>query len=98
MRNGWFIGNFDPNILKTDQFEVGYLKHPKGQKWGVHFHEKLSEYNYLIKGKMTINNREINPGDLFIFRPDVPVDPVFLEDCELICVKVPSVPGDKVII
>jgi len=39
MFRGWFVGNFEPSIYKTDQFEVGVLFHSKGEKWPNHFHK-----------------------------------------------------------
>lgn len=98
MKNGWFIGNFEPSILKTKDFEVGVLHHHKGEVWPKHKHEYLEEYNYLLSGKMLINNCILNAGDLFVFEREEIADPIFLEDCIVIVIKVPSVPGDKVII
>jgi len=98
MKGGWFIGDFEPSILKTKDFEVGILRHHKGEVWPKHKHEHLEEYNYLLSGKMRIHNTEINAGDLFVFEREEIADPVFLEDCIVVVVKVPSVPGDKVII
>ena len=31
MTRGWFIGNFEPSVYKTKDFEVGYLTHNKGE-------------------------------------------------------------------
>jgi quercetin dioxygenase-like cupin family protein len=93
---GWFIGNFDPSILKTDQFEVGLLTHTKGEKWPTHYHAQHTEYNLLIKGKMVICNEVINEGEIFILEPYEVADPDFVEDCLILCIKHPSVPGDKI--
>ena len=92
---GWFIGNFEPSILKTDQFEVGVLTHVKGEVWAKHYHKIGTEYNLLLKGHMTICGQEIHEGEIFILEPDEVADPVFLEDCSVLCIKTPSVPGDK---
>ena len=37
----------------------------------------------------------INQGDIFIFEQYDVADPIFLEDCELIVVKTPSIQNDK---
>jgi len=95
MWRGWFIGNFEPSLLKTDQFEVGLLTHKKGEVWPKHYHEIATEYNLLIEGSMTIAGEEIKPGDLFVFEPGEIADPVFHEDCQVLCVKTPSLPKDK---
>lgn len=98
MYRGWFIGDFKPSVYNTDQFEVGYLCHKKGEKAIVHFHEQVLEINLLIKGKIKFNDVIITPGEIFIFKPQEISDPEFLEDCEIICVKTPSLPKDKIIV
>lgn len=97
MTRGWFIGNFEPSIYKTQNFEVGYLTHNKGEKWPIHYHEKMTEINVLIKGKMKLNDKIINEGDIFTFVPYGVADPEFIEDCKVLCIKVPSVINDKVV-
>ena len=47
MWRGWFIGNFEPSILKTENFEVGLLSHRKGEVWPKHYHAVATEYNLL---------------------------------------------------
>lgn len=97
MNSGWFVGGFEPTAYYTKDFEVNYRVHPKGQEWPTHYHTDVTEINLLIKGKMTIQNKELNGGDIFIIEPWEITDPVFLEDCEIICVKTPS-KNDKVIV
>ena len=92
---GWFIGNFEPSILKTEQFEVGVLTHAKGEVWPEHYHKVGTEYNLLLKGQMIICGETIHEGEIFILKPNEIADPVFLEDCVVLCIKTPSLPGDK---
>ena len=98
MHRGWFIGDFEPNVFRTKNFEVGYLKHSKGEKWDYHYHAKSKEINYLAKGSLKINGKEIHIGQVFVFEPYSVSVPEFLEDCEIVCVKVPSLPDDKIIL
>ena len=95
MTRGWCIGDFSPSILKTELFEVGYLKHSKDEMWPAHLHKKADEYNILIKGKMTINNETIEKGDIFVVPKGMLTSAKFLEDCEILCIKVPSNTKDK---
>lgn len=95
MWRGWFIGNFEPSILKTENFEVGLLTHKKGEVWPRHYHAIATEYNLLISGSMTICGDLISPGTIFVLEPNEIADPVFHEDCQVLCVKVPSIKGDK---
>ena len=95
---GWFIGNFDPVVHKTDQVEVAYQTHEAGEHHDIHYHKKSREYNYLIRGKMVINEQELNAGDIFILEPYEVSEPTFLTDVELIVVRVPSIKGDKYVV
>jgi quercetin dioxygenase-like cupin family protein len=95
MWRGWFIGDFEPSVLKTSDFEVGVLTHKKDEVWPEHYHKVATEYNVLLEGSMTIQGELIEPGDIFIFEPNEVADPKFHEDCTVLCVKTPSVKGDK---
>jgi hypothetical protein len=95
MTRGWFIGDFDPSILKTKDFEVGILSFPKGHRKPPHYHKIATEYNVLISGTFTTNGITLNPGDIFVIETEEIVDPIFHEDCLILCVKVPSTPKDK---
>jgi len=98
MKGGWYVGDFEPAAYKTSDFEVCYKKHPAGEKWDVHYHKHAIEVNYLVRGKMKIQETILNEGDIFILYPWEIADPTFLEDCEVVVVKSPSVPGDKIIV
>jgi hypothetical protein len=98
MTRGWFIGDFEPSIIRTKAFEVGILTHKKDEDWGEHYHKIATEYNILLKGKMSINGTVLNEGDIFILEPMETALPIFMEDCVVLCVKVPSVIGDKYLV
>ena len=92
---GWVIGDFEPSILRTKDFEVGLLTHKKNEKWPAHYHKESIEYNILVTGKMTIQGKELNNGDVFIFQKGEIADPIFHEDCIRVVIKAPSLPYDK---
>jgi quercetin dioxygenase-like cupin family protein len=94
-QGGWLVGNFDSAIAKSKECEVCYKFHNKGQRWPTHIHKIATEINYLIRGRMIVGGKELHAGHVFIIRPYEKADPQFLEDCELIVIKMPSVPGDK---
>ena len=64
----------------------------------MHYHEKLTEINLLIEGKMILNDLELNKGDIFIIDKNEIAAPIFLENCHIIVIKIPSVIGDKIIL
>lgn len=94
-KGGWFIGNFLPAVLHTSMFEVCYKRHTKGEVWPVHYHKIATEYTILVHGKLIMNGKLIEPNTIIIMNPYEIAEPEFLEDCEVLIVKVPSVPGDK---
>jgi quercetin dioxygenase-like cupin family protein len=98
MVGGWFVGNFEPTVYKTSEFEVCFKEHTAGEKWDKHYHKLGTEINYLVEGKMIIQNKELNTGDIFIIYPNEIADPIFLEDCKVLIVKTPSITGDKYVI
>lgn len=95
MKRGWFIGDFCPSVLRTKEFEVAVLTHKKNENWPTHYHKLATEINLLLKGKMSINEININQGDIFVIEPNEVSSPFFHEDCEILCIKTPSVIGDK---
>lgn len=98
MFRGWYVGNFEPSAFKTTDFEAGYLLHKKGEQWDVHYHKYMTEVNFLVKGKMILNDIELNEGDIFLIDKNEIACPIFLEDCYIFVLKIPSVPGDKIIL
>jgi len=95
MKGGWFIGDFEPTAYRTPDCEVAYVKHYKNQEWEKHFHKIATEITYIIRGKIKINDEVFSPGDIFVIEPNEIADPKFLEDSDVIVVKVPSNTNDK---
>jgi hypothetical protein len=95
---GWIIGDFEPSLLKTSDFEVGILQHSKNEFWAPHVHKVVTEYNVLISGLLLLNDYLIHPGDIFVIKPGELSTPKFLEDCTILVIKTPSIPSDKYII
>jgi quercetin dioxygenase-like cupin family protein len=97
-KGGWFIGDFEPTLLKTKDFEIAVHHYEAGQVHGKHYHAIATEYNYLVSGSMKIQNTALSAGDLFVLEPNEIADPIFLENCVVVIVKTPSVPGDKYLV
>jgi hypothetical protein len=96
--NGWFVGSFKPTIHNTENFEVGFKKHKKGEFVEPHYHKIATEINLLVRGKMIIQDTELNSGDIFILKPYEIANPIFLEDSEILVIKTSTGINDKFII
>lgn len=94
-KQGWFAGNFEPTAFRSTDFEVGYRTHKKGEVCDTHYHKVGTEINLLVKGSMTLQGVTLKSGDVFIIYPFEITDPIFHEDCSIVVVKTPSLPGDK---
>jgi hypothetical protein len=91
---GWFVGNFEPSLLKAD-FEVGVAKHTAGEFHQDHFHKKSLEINVVLEGRMKINGEEFGPGDIFILYPYEVSQAEFLTDVTIVIVRDKSDSSDK---
>ena len=95
---GWFIGDFEPSILKNSGVELAVMHKTKGDVVNdFHYHENCIEINVLIKGKLNINNKLIQENEIFVFNKYVPSIYEFLEDCTFVVFKNKPSNSDKVI-
>lgn len=97
-KGGWFIGAFKPSLLPTKQFEVGFKRHRAGGVWRAHYQKVATEYNLLVRGRLAIGRQHFHDGDIFVVKPGQIVFPIFVSDCDVVVVKVPSLPGDKTVV
>jgi quercetin dioxygenase-like cupin family protein len=95
---GWLIGDFEPSIMRSKEFEVCIAYHQMGEYSPAHFHTKSEEINVVLSGQLTVNGRNLMAGDIFWYHKNEPSDVSFLADTSLLVVRVPSAPGDKVIL
>jgi hypothetical protein len=95
---GWFVGNFPQAAFQTDACEVSYKYHHKGESWPMHYQEKIIEVNLMVRGQMKMQDKILLSGDIFIIYPYEIADPEFITDCEVVCVKIPGITNDKVVV
>jgi len=96
MFKGWFIGNFEPSLCKTNDVEVAVKKYNKGDYEERHYHKIATEYTLIISGRVKMNNREYQVGDIIIIEPNESTDFECLEDNTInVVVKLPGANNDK---
>lgn len=93
--NGWFIGAFSPTLKHTKDVEIAHHFYRKDFKAVPHTHKVATEYNYVVDGDLVVSGKRLGKGDIFVYEPNEVADVIFLEDTNLIIVKLPSLPGDK---
>lgn len=96
MIKGWFIGNFEPSLCKTNDVEVAVKKYNKGDFEDKHYHKIATEYTLIISGRVRMNNKEYKEGDIIIMQPYETTDFECLEDNTInVVVKLPGANNDK---
>lgn len=95
MVNGWFVGDFTPAVHRTPAAEVAFHEYRTGQMGEPHVHRIATEVNLVVSGEMVINGVTVTAGDIFTIEPGEVAEARFIQDTQLVIVKVPSVPGDK---
>jgi len=92
---GWFVGDFEPTLYKTGDVEIAYKKYKKGDKEQRHYHKIATEITLITKGKVKLNNKIFESGDIVTVPPMLEVDFMALEDSENVVVKIPGATNDK---
>lgn len=98
MTKGWFIGNFNPSLYHTDEFEIGIKRYKKGDKESAHYHKVATEYTVVILGTVRMFNRDFSEGDIIVVEPEDVTDFISLTDSVTAVVKIPCVKDDKYIV
>ena len=96
MVKGWFIGNFEPSLLKTNDVEVAVKKYNKGEYEKCHYHKVATEFTVIISGRVKMNGIEYSSGDIIMMEPNESTDFEVLEDGTInVVVKIPGNNNDK---
>ena len=98
MVKGWFVGNFEPSLCKTNDVEVAIKKYHVGDYEVAHFHKIAIEITVVTSGKVRMNNIEYRKGDIIVMEPNEITDFEALTDAENVVVKIPGVNNDKYIV
>lgn len=92
---GWFVGDFEPSLVKTKHFEIAVKYYRKGDKENAHYHKTANEFTVVTQGSCKMNGEVCKTGDIIHIEPNETADFEALEDCVNTVIKIPSVAGDK---
>lgn len=96
MFKGWFVGNFDPTLLRTNDVEVAVKSYNKGDYETRHYHKIATELTVIISGRVRMNGIEYGKGDIIVMEPNEATDFECLEDgTQNVVVKIPGANNDK---
>jgi quercetin dioxygenase-like cupin family protein len=98
MFKGWVVGNFEPSLFKTDEFEVAVKNYKAGDYEEKHYHKVATEWTIISKGRVLMNGVEYSEGDVITIEPNEATDFRVLEDTTTTVIKIPCVKGDKYLV
>jgi quercetin dioxygenase-like cupin family protein len=95
MTKGWFVGNFEPSLYKTNAVEAGVKHYRAGEHETWHYHKVATEITVIVSGRVRMNQHEYVTGDIIIIEPGEGTDFEVLEDTATAVIKLPGVNNDK---
>ena len=95
---GWVVGNFEPTLFQTDDFEVAVKNYKEGDYEEKHYHKVATEWTIISKGRVLMNGVEYSEGDVITIEPNEATDFKVLEDTTTTVIKIPCVKGDKYLV
>lgn len=95
---GWFIGNFEPSLLKSKDFEVAIKEYKAGTVEDEHFHKEAIEFTIVLDGTITMNGVEHGRNDICLIEKNETNIFESITDSRLLVIKTPSVNGDKYVV
>lgn len=95
MEKGWFIGNFDPSLYKTNDVEVAVKCYNAGEREEAHFHKIANEFTVIISGTVEMNGVSYGAGDIVCLESGDIADFVAVTDSVNVVVKIPGANNDK---
>ncbi len=95
LEKGWFVGNFNPSLYKTNNVEVAVKKYNKGDFEDKHYHKIATEITVIVSGKVKMNDLILKEGDILVIPPFYATDFEALEDTTTTVTKLPGANNDK---
>lgn len=96
MIKGWFVGNFEPTLYRTNDVEVAVKSYKKGDFEESHYHKIATEITVITQGRVKMNGIEYKKGDIIVMEPNESTDFKALDDdTQNVVVKIPGANNDK---
>jgi len=95
---GWVVGNFEPSLFKTNDFEVAVKEYKTGDYEQKHYHKVATEITIITDGLVRMNGVVYTKGDVITIEPGEATDFKVLYDTTTTVIKFPCVEGDKYLV
>ena len=98
MIKGWFVGNFEPTLYRTNDVEVAVKTYKAGEHEDKHYHKIATEITVVVSGTVKMNGIEYNAGDIIVMEPGDATDFEAITDAVNAVVKLPGANNDKYLV
>ena len=95
MVRGWFVGNFEPSLYKTNDVEVAVQTYMAGATEAAHYHKVATEITVIQSGTVKMFDKIWNVGDIVVIEPGEVTGFEALTDAVTVVVKLPGANNDK---
>ncbi len=95
MFKGWFVGDFEPSVLRSKDFEVAIKAYKSGDSEDAHVHKIATELTVIISGEVEMNGQLFGAGSILLLEPGEKAAFAAIKDAVTVVVKTPSVSNDK---
>ena len=95
MIRGWFVGNFEPSLYKTNDVEVAVQNYAAGAFEAAHYHKIATEITVIQSGTVKMFGKVWNAGDIIVIEPREVTSFEALTDAVTVVVKLPGANNDK---
>ena len=92
---GWFIGDFNPSLYKSNEVEVAVKNYKAGDKEKAHYHKIATEFTVILNGVVRMNGKEYFEGSILTISPFESTDFHAITDVTTVVVKIPGASNDK---
>ena len=95
MVRGWFVGDFEPTLYRTEDVEIAVKHYAAGDEEARHHHKIATEITAVVSGRVRMDGRELGPGEIVTLAPGESSDFAALTDATVVAVKLPGAKDDK---
>ena len=94
---GWIVGNFNPTLLDTNNFEVAIKRYKAGDYEESHHHKIATEITVIVEGEVEMNGTKYIKDDIITIQANESTDFKCITDVVTVVIKTPSANNDKYI-
>lgn len=94
MKKGYFIGDFEPNVLRSKNVEISIKGASKYTLDAAYYRKNDVRVIYISRGKIDLDGRIYGKGDALLFEPGEIINIFALTNVDMIVINFPGTKGD----